>query len=372
MIFLKFSLFLLISISSAWATNCAPKNFITETNSPFQKIPVYDQDGIGICYAYAASQLVDYHLIKNGAQSRTVHPVWAALSYAKEIEKANQSLTQNLSSGNTKQTIDAIVKSNCSYDIVNRSLGVWAKKANVTDAELVYFLETYVGKYHELYKERTEKSGEPITENDILTLFNETMVKAIEKCSWFATWEQLLPMLKNVSILTAPDMIAGLLVPDCTPTVAPLNLPKIQSKHLSNNENKILDQISSQIDKLNTPISISYCSKFLQDPKYVGIPSRRLFREVALQDDCERHESVIAGKKTTANGCSLLIRNSWGSAFSDWTKNKKCLCRNKQTGAYVDDCSISTHNNGRFTVEGCWVEEEQIKKNAYIMTSIGN
>lgn len=369
---LKFSFVLLFSFSSAWATNCAPKNFITEPNSPFQKIPVYDQDGIGICYAYAASQLVDYHLIKNGAQSRTVHPVWAALSYAKELEKKNQSQTQNLTSGNTKETIDALVKSNCSYDIVNRSLGIWAKKANVTDAELVYFLETYIGKYHELYKERTSKSGGPITERDIITLFNKTRVEAIQKCSWFATWEQLLPMLKSLSILTAPDMIAGLLAPECTPTVAPLNLPKIQSKYLSSNENKILGQISSQMDKLNAPVSISYCSKFLSEPEHVGIAKRSIFKQPVLTQECEPHESVIAGKKTTVNGCSLLIRNSWGSAFSDWTKNKKCLCRNKQTGAFVDDCSISTHNNGRFSVEGCWVEEEQIKKNAYVMTSIGN
>lgn len=369
-------LFLFLFSHSVFATECAPKNFITEPNSPFQKIPVYDQDGIGVCFAYAAAQMMDYYLIKNGASARNVHPIWAALAHARSVEKDTNKVLNDISLGDIYKTIQATSKENCSYNTVENSLSTMAKKANVTDAELVSFIEIYMSNYRIMYDGKKAMSlldNTPISieEKDILTVINETKGHTnLSSCSSNATWDQLLPELRSLSVMTTPDAISSLIMPACMTSKNSINFPKVSSVFSNADEEKILEEFSNKMDMLNAPVAITYCSKFMKLPTHDGVVSRPPGHNAPeLTDDCEAHVSVVAGKKQVGNSCQLLIRNSWGSNFSNWTIGRKCLCKHKQTGVFLDDCTIAD-NNGQYTVEGCWIEEEQIKKNSLTMLSI--
>lgn len=374
-------LLLFLFSHSVFATECATKNYITEPNSPFQKIPVYDQDGIGICYAYAAAQMMDYHLIKKGATSRNVHPIWAALSYARSVEKDTKQPLNDLSSGDIYRTMQATSKENCSYSTVENSLSTMARKANVTDAELANFIEIYMGKYRQLYDGRKAQSlidNAPvkIDDMDILALISETKRhNNLASCYSSATWDHILPELRSLSVMTTPDAISSLIMPACMTSKSSISIPKIRSVYSSGTEEEILREISNKMDKLDAPVALTYCSKFLHTPTHDGVVQRftaKLFgtnKAPTLAPDCEPHVSVVAGKKQVGNSCQILIRNSWGSNFSDWTMGRKCLCKNKQTGAFLDDCTIAD-NNGQYTVEGCWIDEDQIKKNSLVMITL--
>lgn len=57
-------LFTAILSSSAFAIT--PVNLLTLKNSPFSKIPVYNQGPVGNCYAFSAASLIDYDRIMSG------------------------------------------------------------------------------------------------------------------------------------------------------------------------------------------------------------------------------------------------------------------------------------------------------------------
>lgn len=358
----------------AQATTCTPRNFITEENSPFQKIPVYDQDGIAICYAYVTSQLVDYNLIKRGATGRTAHPVWLALTNAWEVSATEKKERLEISLGTVQQTIQSLSNyQNCPYNVVESAIADWAKKAKVSDSELINFLEVYTKKFRPFYDAKRamailESKTPSVDDIDILTLIQETKSDAALKyCSSNATWDQLLPHLRAISVITAPNMISKLLLPACENAKSQISVPPAKLHQFKTTNDVITGEISAKIDELNAPVAVSYCAKALKDPSFRGLIARKQF---VFPKDCDHHESLIVGKRQAGNSCQLLLRNTWGSNFGDWTKNKKCLCKHRQTGAYVDDCSSTTHNNGQYTVEACWVDEDLMNKNATQMTSL--
>ena len=353
----------------ALALECPSLNLVTEVNSPFNKLPVYDQDGIGICYAYSASQLVDYHLIKNGAAKRSMHPTWVALSHSIAQEK------ENISSGMTAAAINDVVKSrNCSYDIVNHAIGTWAKTANVTDSEIISVLEKFAPKYKMIYEGKKassilQSSSFEITRNDITMALDEALTEqAAFQCSSNPTWDKLVPELHALSIMGSPKVFESLIFPACEGKKTSLNLPKA-NLYIPQNDDDYPLLISNRLQTLSAPVSVSYCSKVFKDKNYSGVVGRS--GKVIIKNDCENHESLIVGQKKVGASCNFLLRNSWGNGFGDWNKNSKCLCKHKQTGAFVDDCTATTHNNGLYSVEACWIDETILGRNANAMTVLG-
>lgn len=368
---MKFLFLTLIFLSqTVQATTCSPRNLITEKNSPFQKIPVYDQDGTGICFAYVTSQLVDYNLIKRGATARSAHPVWLALTHA----WSDQVDRPEISYGQVWRTVRSLSNhQNCPYSVVENALSVWARKAKVSDAELISFLEVYTKKFRPFYDEQKAKAALEdrtlsVDDSAILSLIKATKSDdALKNCSPNATWNELLPELRAISVITAPAMISKLLLPACENAKTPISLPLPKVYPFTKTDDVITGEISAKIDKLNAPVAISYCSKALKEPGFKGILARK---EFAYADGCDQHESLIVGKRQNGSSCQMLLRNTQGSNFGNWTKNKKCLCKHRKTGAYVDDCTSTTHNNGKYTVEACWINEDLINKNAYQMTAL--
>ncbi len=364
---MKFFLIALALIAqSAFATDCTPMNLITEEKSPFAKIPVYDQDGIGICYAYVAAQLVDYHMVKNGNE-RSVHPLWAALKYAESIKQ------DKISSGITFNAIEEMIKAgNCRYDTISSAIKVWADKANVQDVDVMDLIEKFAPKIKNLYdtKRKTDPTAEPTAE-EIDLVINEAIEAHRPWCSPGATWEALMPELRNLSVLSSRKILTDLVLPVCGSNLQKLNIPK--PKYFTTEvDTEWGPTIERKLNTLKAPISVSYCSKVLYEPDFDGIERKTPTQASKNADNCGGHESLIVGKKKVGNSCQFLLRNSWGNGFSSSTEKWKCLCKNRETGAMVDDCSNDTHNNGKFTVEGCWIDGSKLSKNIFGMTSLEN
>lgn len=343
---------LLISFG-AFAQDCTEMNLITEPNSPFNKIPVYDQDGIGICYAYTAAQIIDYYLIKNGRTDRSVHPLWAALKHAEERKK------DTISSGNIYEAMRQIQKQgNCHYSRVNLSLSEWAKKGNIRESEVINLIEVFATKL----VEKASTKATPLEENELDALIMDTITEHLPFCSPGATLAPLIPELKALSVMNSREMLTQLILPACSGNVEKLKFPSLAYEY-SEKKEKVVNEIKKQLSKRQSPIGISYCSKVLYEPSYRGN---------SKSEDCDYHASIIVGMKKVNNKCHFLLRNSWGTGFGKATENWKCLCKNRSTGEMVDNCTEATHNNGMFVVEACWIDEDSLGSNTFSTTWIKN
>lgn len=361
-----FLLSFLFVIHSAFAQNCETMNLVTEENSPFNKIPVYDQDGIGICYAYVAAQLVDYHLVKKGSE-RSVHPLWAALKYA---EKAKQ---ERITAGITYDTIQQMIKTgNCKYDSVSSAIGQWAVKANVKEVDIMDLVERLAPKFKNLYDSKKNGTTPPsLSEEEVDKAINEAIADHQPWCTPGATWDALMPELRALSALSSRKVLTDLILPVCGQNLQKLNIPPAKYFH-SDVDAEWSKTLDKKLQTLKAPVSISYCSEVLGNPTFDGVERRTQAKGETYHAECGGHESLIVGKKKIGETCHYLLRNSWGNGFSSSTENWNCLCKHRTTGQLVDDCKNSTHNNGEYTVEGCWINGDQLAKNSFGMTSLEN
>jgi hypothetical protein len=292
------------------ADDCNEVNLITNVNSPFEKIPVYDQEKINICYAYSAAQMADYHLIKNGAEKRSVHPAWLALNYAKVKNKTR------LEIGHPKEAIESLLQeANCDYEAVSQALKAWIPDQQLSESAILSTIE----------KRRHVTTGPT-----------------------------------PVQLLT--EILSG----HCSPMLrSKIRLPKFQRVGFPrlSTDNAFAQFIANKLELNPTPISIAYCSNIWKNPKYTGIKLNSAGDRNALESDCHYHESLIVGKKKVEGTCSYLVRNTWGNKWTRTNAGWKCLCRNKNNGQLVDECEAQTHTNDSYSVEACWLPAFQLSKN---------
>ncbi len=157
---------LILFPSILWAQSCPTKNLMTIKDSPFNKIPVYNQDGSGTCYAYTASQLANYYLLKNKKTTKLeYHPLQVALQYAGSYK------TTSITSGVADIALDKLIgKEYCSYSSVTSSLQKLARDQKMTDHEIIGFVEQLSLDYSNVLYEygvipKSKNSGTPNTVN---------------------------------------------------------------------------------------------------------------------------------------------------------------------------------------------------------------
>jgi hypothetical protein len=137
------------------------------------------------------------------------------------------------------------------------------------------------------------------------------------------------------------------------------------------NSQSVENFLIGQLDlKSPLPLSISYCSKMLKVPDYEGIRSTSEGIRDVLNRDCDYHESLIVGKKEINNTCHLLLRNSWGDRWRPGNLQWTCLCRDRLSGRFEDNCLPQTHPDERFSIEACWIPSHNLSKNIGAITFI--
>ena len=319
-------------MSVVHAADCSPVNLITEEASPFTKIPVYDQKDSNICYAYAAAQMVDYHLLKNGAEKRSIHPVWLALNYALGKNR------KGLDIGHTKDSIEKLTEvHNCDFEAVSTALKDWAGSNDLPESKIIAFIEKYSD------SDRTPASTDALT-------------------------QKMLSDLRKIS-MNPVQVVSKIIMPFCQMKTK-VSVPKVNKY----NYTQLPDDVSyehfllERLSKNPSPISIAYCSKVWKEPGYDGIDLTFFGKRDSLKKDCEYHESLVVGKKTSAGSCQILVRNTWGDRWRVGNKKWKCLCKERSTGKFVDDCEASTHPDDQFAVEACWINSDKLSKNVGVVT----
>lgn len=346
---MKFILFLLFASFISAAQDCSPVNYVTAKNSPFAKIPVQDQDGTGICYAYTSGQLIDYHLLKTKQTSeRVMHPVWIALKSSKKI----------LYSGNEIDAINAVrTNGSCNYEYVDAALNVHGMTARLEGSPLVAFLEFYA---RALKKEAPTGN---VTADTVRIAFDTAVAQTAPFCDEDVLWDELLPQLKVLNE-TSVQLFSRLLGNSCkADSLERYRIPQpLTAGQFESNEQAKLS-LQDQIQK--GPFTFGYCAEAWDSTSSNGM-TRPGSNPVA---NCGLHSSMAVGRKQIGPHCYMLVRNTWGTGWGDWNQNSKCLCRNNATGAWVDECNATDHNDGQHTVEACYIGMNQLSKNLYDLTT---
>lgn len=315
----KFLFLILLFCFNAFAedSDCAPVNLITEENSPFQKIPVYNQGALNICYAYSAAQILDWYQIKNGATKRNVHPAWAALQYALVRNRTRIEI------GHPKETMESMRTAlNCDYEAVEAAL---KSIGGEHQSEVATLLSIERGSY------RSPASLTPV----------DTLKEALEKHC-------------------APEKRTFVMVPE---------VERLNYKTL--NDDAAYERfLNAKLAAKPSPVSIAYCANVWKNPDFDGIDTNLFGHRDVVRKNCEYHESLVVGQKKLRNSCHYLVRNTWGTKWTAHNRNYACVCRDKKSGAFEDDCRPETHGNDRYTVEGCWIRSADLARNIGQLTFV--
>ncbi len=310
-------LLLLFFCFSALADDCRTVNLITEADSPFRKIPVYNQGSINICYAYSAAQIIDWYQLKNGAPKRNVHPAWTALQYALQRGRTK------LEIGHPKEAIESMrMAMNCDYESVEaavKSLG----SSDESETKILSGIER--GKY------RLPAGSSSV----------ETLNAVIEKNC---------PSEKRTMVMV--------------PEVERLNYETLKD------DNAYETFLQTKFSAAPSPVSIAYCANVWKNSQFDGISVNAKGERDQVEKDCEYHESLVVGQKKVGNSCHFLVRNTWGNRWTASNQNFSCVCRDLSTGEFTEDCRPETHRNDRYSVEGCWIRGSDLARNIGQLTYV--
>lgn len=335
-------LLLLLIPFLSFAETCGTVNYLTTADSPFEKIPVGDQDGAGICYAFSTAHLMNYHLIKtHQASEQVIHPAWVALKTSRRI----------LEGGFEGDAINAVRNSgSCNYPEVESALSAVSGDSEIRSPPLIGLIENYA-----------IALGHRSTGEDA---FNHAVDLSATYCEENVFWERLQPRvteLQGTSVQIFNRLFAGY----CSGTnIHRYHIPAPRVRNVQDDA-----EAAGALNLISTgPVVVSYCATTWGHPGYRGLASPRNY--MAPSADCGSHSSLIVGRKKIGNTCHMLVRNSYGPGWGNWNADSKCICRHKVTREWVDECNYSDHSNGEYSVEACYISKEQLGQNTSAITAL--
>lgn len=360
---------LIIILLSPFVWPCANVNLQTQEDSPLKDIPVYDQDGIGSCYSYAASVLMDFHRLKNGYGGLS-NPLWLALKHTQDEGD------ESIEGGRIKDTINEVRKVGiCKDDIVNRALDRALNENNISHAQFMDIVELM----YELWDKE-----ENVTAGDV---YNDAMSQCHSGAGSITVplYEQITrPFKKKNGDIgkIIPEAFLDDLFAECKgENVKKPAIPKSKTSCEKCTDSEMDEKIKGLLSG-GQPVGISYCASVLYDDDYEGINSSRngsygWFADTRSErvnhekdkekkdgttiEGCGRHASVIVGSRNIGGTCQYLLRNSWGS--TSYSDHASCLCETSK-GVY-EDCR---HRDGKPNKVGCWIDADELTANTYKLT----
>lgn len=366
----KRAILILILSFSVKVFSCAEVNLQTKEDSPLKDIPVYDQNGLGACYAYAAAILLDYELKKNGNSDHSLtHPIWLALKYSQSV------YDKSLEGGIMKDAINKIRKIGiCKKEVIDEALTDVKKENNISHAQFLDIVELA----HDIFKKDPKMSVDDI----YTTAINKCQAKAYNitnslQDSIFASFQVEEGLFSQVMPTT---YLKGLLAKCKAENIYKPEVPKAK-KSCEKCIDEKLDEKMAEVLNAGRPVGIRYCASILRYDDYRGIKdsnksgwlassrSEKVKLEKDVENDdgtktrgCRRHASVVVGsRKNSAGKCQYLLRNSWGSRA--YKKFPNCLCESEK-GVY-EECG---YKDGQPNKVGCWVDSEELTPNIYELT----
>lgn len=324
-------------------------------------LPIEDQDGTGLCYAYSSSTVMNHYLIKNRLFSGpVVHPIYTAFTTKKveeEFAAGSAELKASAAPGSYPKTLDSARVFDafrqtkragfCGASGINLRLMNLLKAGGFQDyAELLRFLDAHFeDKQSEFASGPTNKSQQAFKkiyapdcnlQNANAWLRQRGLQDAMSTeilAKLFAGCEKFKPPLPSVSntLYSTDTVIAN----------------EIRSKLKAGNPlTATIACFADFDDKPSTARSVSlHQSK--SGPLIRG-------RRPCKGSDSSSHAVVIAGQKMMNNRCQILIRNSWGSTWKSQSATA-CACKTKD-GRYKDACSKAEAKS----FLGCWYSRDDV------------
>lgn len=187
---MKSFLFILSFILSATAYPCSDVNLYNTPESPLRKIPIYDQDGDGLCYAYTAAQMIDYYNLKKNPDHKLTSSHWLAFAHKYKNHKHMSKFINRVTS---PRRVVGIAEPNqlgysdinlalkdikdvgvCDQEVVQAGIAKFKKTNKLNDDEFLYLFNIF----HRNVKEK-RKSDAQFDDKLITEIFHESLKELI-------------------------------------------------------------------------------------------------------------------------------------------------------------------------------------------------
>jgi hypothetical protein len=393
-------------------------------------MPISDQDGDGLCYAYTAAQMVDYHHLKKNPDHPLTSVHWLAFSHKYRNHHRMARFFNRLTSPRRWLAIrepgqlgysdinlalkDFEDSGVCSEAVIKSKIAKFKKTDKLNDDEFLFLFNLF----HQRVQEERKADAE-FDDRLVLRLFQEAMddlimqrkkditdpyggsgpkeidnfrdlriseLEGLNACvagkepqgeglELFLSLKgafQFDRKTKQLEILK--DQIFG----DCLAEggTEKIKLPPV--KHIgefwASNE-KILGAIDDALDRDGgQPAALGYCSKVMRaedfkppvDLSVVGL-TPRVAKMGKHASDCGPHYSLVVGRRQHQGSCQYMIRNTYGPHFWSNNKNLECTCEDKNNKQF--SCNYEQDGGKDLVVLGCWVPGDQLAKSTFNVTS---
>ena len=359
-----FALFSLVNASAfSYEGSCEKVDFNKDENSPFRKIPVYDQGETGTCYAYAASQMIDYYRLLHGEPATDLtNPVYAAFATnTSGVVNKGRAGADSLYGGFPEDVVAALRQGgSCPSDEVDKNLATFKSDMNVSDAQVLAFLEAT---YKKASQSPKDSKGRPLfpNPNDALN-YAEMAVPSLGICE--AEQLAMVSALHGYMGLSAKAVLNDAFQ-SCKAKMRPVKVPPTVTLEAGSDASiqKSLDHFLGK-----SPLTIGVCSTFFEQPNYQGLNGLlppRVRRSVDnVKSDCKGHAVTLTGRRPSGGRCQYLIRNSWGTSWRP-SGAAACACTDFD-GKYWEECPDSV---GVKEYVGCWFDSDAMIRNTTEVTA---
>ncbi len=345
---------------------CTPVNLYDLPHHPFDRIPIYNQGEMSTCYAYTASQMIDFWRFNQDPDSSDLtSPLWTAL-----IHKINVPIHWNpdsLDFSRMTWVFNSLERNGiCRASVVNRAVERLRNgNVNLSEPDLMFFFQTLWDEYQVPFGDlKTNEAvyGRAYEKVAALPYFEGKIQYSLKDKFHFMTH-----YFKGQRLETLMDEVFS----ECKgEALLPVTLPSRESMGLGFASNRKFTRRIEKTLARDEPLGIGYCYKILDEgPGYRGIHSPFRFLGMALnQSECSAHYSMIVGQRPGAQGgCQYLIRNTYGTNF--WTDHFSCLCQKKGSNTHEhQECRASDADAKDLTVLGCWIDSQDLVSNAFDLT----
>ena len=295
----------------------------------FENIQVTDQGNLGICYAHAATTLIDFARItkKSDRYQTALDPMAAAILSTSQTE-------DELEGGHVCNVVNGLMKAGfgCSFSGVSvkqvKGFGIGIHTSLINQVFMPYVLKDkkFEPVDPKLFSHTARKNNASLLSKDqkqylehmdefMKAFFVELKMREIPR-DRLPGDRQLFEFFQNVYVnnrWASLESDVSYMVIRSTCENNKFSMPKMSCEEYSNTQYDLVDIVDAGLRK-GVPTGASICSAFLANKKYKGTNTNG-----TNKSDCGEHAVVVIGKREQGGFCQYLIRNSWGvNARYDW------------------------------------------------------
>ena len=295
--FLRFTFPIALFLSQVGFSACPD---VRLDKSSLKNVPVLDQDGSGICWAYTAAAMIDAYRFSHGDKNTAVITSPIALAVFANQDAFMTGLKQQTAirgarNGDGQPDTAIEIARNQGKVCDHRTV---SKELISTDIAAIDFDGTYK-----------------------LDTFEFQCPSFLEKLwyDFFPSTTKMAVTVKHMALWALSGDVKKL----CAQLEAPVALPKTQfvSAYTMATQRppiNVADRLKTLLGKQNPqPVGLQYCADVLRKPE---LQSLDIYKYVSKCDN--KHWSVIVGSREGKNGkCDFLVRNSFGSSCDGYSSS---------------------------------------------------